>query len=40
MGFFYVKNDLKGRGFRIYRHQAGSVSTGDTLIYEETDPNY
>ncbi|CAI2370259.1 unnamed protein product [Moneuplotes crassus] len=39
-GFYYPLKDAEGRAYRICRHQLGTMQSNDSLIYEETNPDF
>ena len=39
-GFYYCQVDADGQGNKVYRHQLGSLQAQDTLIYQETNPDF
>eukprot|EP00347_Sterkiella_histriomuscorum_P005460 403356529 len=39
-GIYYTQVDSNGRGHKVYRHQIGTLSQYDKLVYEEVNPEF
>ena len=39
-GFYYTQIDPSGRGYKIFRHQVGTLHSEDMMLYEEINSDY